>query len=115
MLQQDLELPQDLFGHRRERLHPARREREAGERRLCPRGRWHSSLRATFPKEWGPPQLSGGCLPSQSCGESSPRSEGAGGAREIAEAFLGEGSEGLLCDRQAAFLWQEHAAFLSHF
>lgn len=115
VLQQDLELPQDLFGHRRERLHPARREREAGERRLCPRGGWHSSLRATFPKEWGPPQLSGGCLPSQSCGESSPRSEGAGGARETAEAFLREGSEGLLCKRQAAFLWQEHAAFLSHF
>lgn len=36
-------------------------------------------------------------------------------AMEAAEAFLREGSEGLLCDRQAAFLWQENTAFMSHF
>lgn len=35
--------------------------------------------------------------------------------RETAEAFLGEDSEGLLCNQQAAFLWQENTAFMSHF
>lgn len=33
-------------------------------------------------------------------------------AIQAAEAFL---REGLLCDRQAAFLWQENTAFMSHF
>jgi len=31
------------------------------------------------------------------------------------EAFLREGSKGLLWDQQAAFLWQENTAFMSHF
>lgn len=60
VLQQHLELPQDLLGHRRESLHPADREREAGESRLCPgmwggKWAWHSPRHISWRRgnPWG--------------------------------------------------------------
>lgn len=58
VLQQDLELPQDLLGHRRESLHPADRERVCRAQAVPPGRRavsWHSSFSVTSPGEGGPP------------------------------------------------------------
>lgn len=47
VLQQDLELPQHLLSHRRERLHPADRERVSGYAQGCRVLCWHSWGRGT--------------------------------------------------------------------
>lgn len=86
-------------------------ERESVERRLCPGaqgsrvGTAHSGSQLLGKGD--PP---GGLPPTQE-----PWGMKVQAATEAAEAFLREGSEGLLCDRQAAFLWQENTAFMSHF
>lgn len=101
MLQQDLELPQDLLGHRRESLHPADRERGC-RAQAEPQGTAHPV--SCLPGKGGHP------------GVMSPLQEPWGtkvqAAMQAAEAFL---REGLLCDQQAALLWQENTAFMSHF
>jgi len=121
VLQQDLELPQDLLGHRRESLHPADRERVC-RAQATPRGTGQSVGTA----------YSVSCLPGK--GDPpwvlSPREGGPRGVPSpiqklwrmkvqavpgAVEAFLREGSKGLLWDQQAAFLWQENTAFMSHF
>lgn len=75
-------------------------EREAGESRLCPGvWAWLSPCHISWPRgnPWGAASQPGAV-----------GNEGAG-------CFFREGSEGLLCDRQAAFFWQENTAFMSHF
>lgn len=64
VLQQDLELPQDLLGHRRERLHPADRERcWRAERRLCPGKGGTAPSVSPCPGNRDPPQGAEGLLP----------------------------------------------------
>lgn len=110
MLQQDLELPQDLLGHRREGLHPADRERVCRAQAM-PRDAGRSVGTAHSGSQLlGKGDPPGGLPPIQELWGMKVQA-----ATEAAEAFLREGSEGLLCDRQAAFLWQENTAFMSHF
>lgn len=64
MLQQDLELPQDLLSHRRERLHPANRERCCrAERRLCPGEGGTAPSVSPCPGKRDPPQGAEALLP----------------------------------------------------
>lgn len=80
-------------------------ERERLERAGCALGcgvgSGHGTAHVTSPGEGGIPRVL------------SPIQEPWG--MKVQAASLERGSEGLLCDRQAAFFWQENTAFMSHF
>lgn len=68
VLQQDLELPQDLLGHRRESLHPADRERVCRVQAMPQGARRSVSTAHSVSRLLGKGEPLGCCLPSRSHG-----------------------------------------------